>query len=306
MESWREEKRKVVFIMGVGHSGSTLLELLLSSHPRVFGLGELANLRGKIDVPHPDMSHLCSICEEGCPYWNDRAQLSILKTYFSYRNPLTFLPRQGYRLYRSIYRYLFDWFDHEILIDSSKRASWIRRQLWPNYHWRTISPVLLYITRDPRGVVNSYLRKYPKARTRAVARNWKNNVQQMDHFYQQFNHAKQRVSYETLASEPEATLCQLCDFLEIDYQPEMLAYWQHDHHLCNGNLGTRSLIYRYRAEFGLDGVTWQGSQRELRVNHGDYYERIGLAIKLDTRWRDELTPEQLAVINKTVGKMKGY
>ena len=32
---------KVIYIAGLGHSGSTFLELLLASHPDVVGLGEI-------------------------------------------------------------------------------------------------------------------------------------------------------------------------------------------------------------------------------------------------------------------------
>ena len=37
-------KNKVVFIMGIGRSGSTLVELMIGSHPDCFSLGEISKL----------------------------------------------------------------------------------------------------------------------------------------------------------------------------------------------------------------------------------------------------------------------
>ena len=37
-----EIPRKVVFILGSGHCGSTLLDLMLGAHSRIVGLGEMS------------------------------------------------------------------------------------------------------------------------------------------------------------------------------------------------------------------------------------------------------------------------
>jgi hypothetical protein len=36
---------KVIFILGSGHCGSTLLDLILDSHSKVFSVGEIGDLR---------------------------------------------------------------------------------------------------------------------------------------------------------------------------------------------------------------------------------------------------------------------
>src|SRR5690606_27848676 len=121
--------RRVVFIMGVGHSGSTLLELILSSHSDVLGLGELAILQEKLDNGASDTPRLCSVCPDECELWNGRANISILRKYFSNRGRFSSLARRIYHMHKSIYHYFFEWFDASILVDSSKRVSWIQRQL---------------------------------------------------------------------------------------------------------------------------------------------------------------------------------
>ncbi|MCA9641093.1 MAG: hypothetical protein KC492_10375, partial [Myxococcales bacterium] len=65
---------KLVYILGLGHSGSTLLEMLLSSHPRLLGLGEVASLltRGMrerhLSGPWPSPCS-CGVLARDCPVW---------------------------------------------------------------------------------------------------------------------------------------------------------------------------------------------------------------------------------------------
>lgn len=295
--------KRVVFIMGMAHSGSTLLELILASHSHVFGLGELYALREKMSAVGQDRPRLCSICEGECDYWDHKAPYLQLARYFSNSRPFAPIIRLISHYRRSLYQSLFEWFGHDILVDSSKRVPWIQRQLSPSYHWREMTPILLYITRDGRAVVNSYLRKYPEESIERVTVNWKKSVQQMNDFFQRFRFPKYRIPYETLATEPQATAKALCTFLKIDYEPEMLQYWKHDHHPCNGNLGTRSLIYRYRAQLGTEPRGWTNAREELKTSHGDYYDQLGLAIKLDLRWKRELSRQQLEIFESIAGDL---
>lgn len=295
-------EKRVIFIMGVGHSGSTLLELILGSHSKILGLGELANLQEKLDSNPSEPARLCSICPGECELWNSRADISVLNRYFSNRKRYSTLVRQIYRQRKSIYQYFFEWFDAPILVDSSKRVSWIQRQLQPAVHWRKITPILLYITRDGRAVMNSYLRKYADATAEAVSRNWKDNVERMEDFFRRFNGPKTMLAYESLAVKPYETTYWLTDFLGLRFEPEMLQYWKHDHHTCNGNLGTRSLIYRYRSQFGEESRAWESNLQMLKSAHGEFYDRVGLAIKLDLRWKRELTEEQLRVFEAIAGR----
>lgn len=295
-------EKRVIFIMGVGHSGSTLLELILGSHSKILGLGELANLQEKLDSGPPDSVRLCSICPDECEYWNDRADLQVLNKYFSNRKWYSTLVRQIYRQRKSIYQYFFDWFDAPILVDSSKRVSWIQRQLHPSLHWRKITPVLIYITRDGRAVVNSYLRKYAGTSIEVVSKNWKDNVERMEDFFRRFKGPKCMVSYESLAVKPYETTHWVTDFLGLRFEPEMLEYWTHEHHTCNGNLGTRSLIYRYRSQLGEASQAWDENMQQLKSAHGEFYDRVGLAIKLDLRWKRELTEKQLRVFEAIAGR----
>jgi hypothetical protein len=111
------------------------------------------------------------------------------------------------------------------------------------------------------------------------------------------------VRYEQLATDPEATLRDLCQAVGIDFEPQMLAYWEHDHHHVMGNGGTRSLIFRHRME--------QAEQKDQRLERRmvqakqhyahQYYDRSDIGIRLDERWKRELSPEQLAAFQRIAG-----
>lgn len=70
--------KRVVFIMSTGHSGSTLLELILGSQSRIFVLGEFIHLDRKLDEFDQSKPHLCGVCKGECEFWNYRVSFSVL------------------------------------------------------------------------------------------------------------------------------------------------------------------------------------------------------------------------------------
>jgi len=70
----RDEQPTYIYIVGRGHSGSTLLTLLLARHPSVAAAGELANLSLQIfRDEHTRWVGSCSCGERpsDCPVWSD-------------------------------------------------------------------------------------------------------------------------------------------------------------------------------------------------------------------------------------------
>ena len=69
---------KIVFIIGTGHCGSTLLDLLLGSHSKAISLGEVYKvLSFGQDEP------LCNLCGEKCNLWDTSLRKKIIN-YFEY------------------------------------------------------------------------------------------------------------------------------------------------------------------------------------------------------------------------------
>lgn len=69
-------KNKIVFILGIGRSGSTLLDVTLGSHPNFIGLGEVyATLRNDFNVLDKyKRTCTCGNTVDDCPFWGKIAE----------------------------------------------------------------------------------------------------------------------------------------------------------------------------------------------------------------------------------------
>jgi hypothetical protein len=290
----------VVFVMGAGHCGSTLLDLLLGSHSRGFSLGEVRAI-GKLAMRGFDPPRLCGICQESCAFWNGRVPGAWARHHFDAgRRRADRLRHRLAPFLSSFYRPLFQASGARVLVDSSKTPGWIERQLRPRHFWLGVRPFLIYMVRDGRAVANSYLRKYPEAGMDAWAREWVERTRQMNRYFDRFPPGSRMiVRYERLASDPAEVLREICGRLGLAFEPEMLRYWTHEHHTVGGNLGTRSLIFRWRKQF--EEATLDG--KFLSQRHADYLRQVGLAIKLDERWRSELSEERVERFETIAGAL---
>lgn len=297
--------KKVVFIMGPGHCGSTLLDLLLGSHSQCFSLGELYRIKGLLDRPSDSYQKICGVCLGPCDFWNKRAGLPVLRMSFAGQNRLRSTVRKISHYTYNPYKFIARWSGKPILIDSSKYPAWIERQLHPAYIWRGIKPYLIYMCRDGRAVVNSYYRKYPERGIINIIESWKHRIETMNALFARFpKNDKIRVQYEELAARPEPVIRALCRFLKIEYEEPMLRYWMHDHHHVMGNGGTRSLMFKYRETLGTDSEALRKRQAEAKQFYdASYYDGMEPGIRLDERWRVELSPEHREQFEALAGEI---
>lgn len=278
-------RRKLILVMGTGHCGSTLTDLILSSHSDVMGLGELISLRN-VDWNDPNLQ-ICGVCQSECTHWDQMASLPVLQQYFSL--PSSRLKRLARKVMGepSLYPHLFKWFNKPVLVDSSKNLSWIKKQIRAAKR-DGIQVYLLYVVRDGRAVANSYFRKYPEQGIEVAIRKWSKSTVEMDAFFNQYEDTKYLLRYEMLCKYPAGIVGSLCALLEIDYQPSMLEYWKHSHHVIGGNTGTRSLIESARVH-----------------SMAKFYTNLEKepAIKLDLRWRREFSTENLDAFEQLTGEL---
>jgi hypothetical protein len=288
--------------MGPGHCGSTLLDLILGSHSNAFSLGEFHRLHRCLDEANTGELQICGVCTEGCDFWNRKVSIPVLRNYYSGKSTLRRLIRKFANLVSNPYKKLMAWSGKSIMVDSSKQPGWIARQLKPAHKWKSVTPYLVYLQRDGRAVVSSYFRKYPERGIKVIAEDWCQQVEEMDRYYEEFPGAKLRMTYEELATEPEKTIRVLCEQFDIPYEAEMLRYWAHDHHHIFGNGGTRNLIWRYREQFDTHSESTRQRIEDSKQHYAhEYYDEIDVAIKLDERWRREMTEEDLQAFNAVAG-----
>jgi len=287
-------KKKIVFILGTAHCGSTLLSLVLGSHPRCFNLGEISNLPRLYKNNKP----ICSICEPGkCSFWDEKfntEELDTISAAFSNARTNKYIPLRIEKIYRELrdddlfkpYSLIASKTDADVIIDSTKTLYWIENELkLKELNSSAFEPYILYLVRDGRAVLNSYLKRDKSLTVEKFSALWKKRVEANEIFFAQFSPEKKiKLAYESFANSPEKTIERICQFLNINYTPKILEYWKYDHHLLSGNKGTKSLIQKYQ------NSNFQDMTKEFKI-------------KLDLKWKSELAPEQLTDFYSLVGEI---
>ena len=294
---------KVVFILGIGRSGSTMLDLILGSHSQGFSLGEISKLP-QIYRQTPSLDAFCPVGTFWPDHFSDEDAKQLAQG-LSGRRLRPYMPLRVERWLREItgqdavfnpYTLLAARIRKGLLIDSSKYPDWIARRLEAReFRQDHLQAYVIHAVRDGRAVLNSYLRAYPELTVDQVSHRWLNNLHACEQLYASIpTNRRMQVRYEVLATNPESTVRQVCDFLDIRFEQNMLEYWKHDHHYIAGSRSARALIARYRQ---------QPVASNTQAVHGDYYSKVDMTIKLDQRWRQELAEEKIARFYEIIGDL---
>ncbi|MEM7184403.1 MAG: sulfotransferase [Spirochaetota bacterium] len=266
--------KKVIFICGAGHSGSTLLGLLLGSHPSSFYMGEAKKTLFLYDERKPEKKRYCKICGPDCKIWY----------------PFYLAKKEGTSLYSTLEGIIGS---HNV-IDSSKDIRWIERSIL-SIQEEQRQAVLIYLKRDGRAVVNSRLRKYPNIPAEEHIQKWKQQIEKSNSLYESFSGNKFTVLYHQLTKEPEKTLQSICERVSISYEEEMMQFYKKKHHPLGGNDGTQSLLNQIREKMNPENILLE-SKRAYFTNHPQ-------AIQHDSRWREQFSVENEELFYKMTATM---
>ena len=143
---------QVCFVGGAGHSGSTLLGLVLGAHPQVFYAGEANKSRGLGDASVELRKRTCKVCGESCRVWST----------ISASEP-------------DLYEALSLRTGRSVIADSTKSIAWIDEQIG-KLAARGVALHLFFLGRDGRAVVASGLRKHPETSAQEHARAWVSQI----------------------------------------------------------------------------------------------------------------------------------
>lgn len=293
--------KTVVFVLGLGHTGGTLLGNVLDVHPEVLHVGEIPAPLAK---GHAFRCYWCG--ESPCPIWGGVVSEQFVRR--CYTDFLRWRERRRWTLivpymrtvrlsYRpgAIYEHLFSGLPEvRVIVDKSLDLGWIR---WNSASAEFQSRYLLLV-RDLRGVVASRLRKYPEKSAREWARVQGKALQEVLSFYDGLPPgAKETVRYEDLVLRPEETMTRLCWFLNIPYTPDFLEYWRFPHHIIGGN---RNVFFQSLQSEGRKADHLLDDLREADIQY--YQSRPGF--RLDLRWQAELSEDDLKAIDAEVGPLQ--
>jgi hypothetical protein len=244
----------LLLIRGLGHSGSTILDLALGAHPQLIGLGEAVRVleRPRLGEEHKGPQQLrgdlrferrctCGELAGDCPVWGPL---------------LAWLPAHDDRPLAEKFNRLI-----EPLTASSPR--WLVESFQADEQLLEAQalgrPVrVIQLTRDVRSWVHSESRRGVERHGRGGTVGWRSMLRWWRinrRWEQRLNRsgcAVFRLGYEELALAPEQALRQLCAWLEVGFDPAMLRPGLNSSsHIVSGNRmrfdPRQSLAIRYDA-----------------------------------------------------------
>lgn len=221
-------KSRVLLIRGLGHSGTTILDLALGAHSRITGLGEAVRL---LEKPAPGDHHrgpaqlrgalrherlcTCGKVAAQCPVWGP---------------VLTWLPEHDDEPLLVKLNFLLKTLGPSLSSDTLQ-SGWVVESFQDDFSLpRLDDPSLevrvIHLTRDVRSWVHS------RARDRRAKGAWLPGLRPLLRWWRlSARHERLlkaagkpvfRLGYEELALEPEETLRRLCAWLDLDFEGQML------------------------------------------------------------------------------------
>jgi len=282
----RPQGPPVPFVVGVGRSGTTLLRLMLDSHPDMAVPPETGFVPKLIDAAREDDATPESVAEVLTTHrrWGDFGlDIEDLKKRWA---ALPQLKPGG--VVRSFF---------ELYAEQQGKPRWGDKTPGYTQHIRKISKVLpearfIHLIRDGRDVTLSRtktlaLKEVPIAKS---ARRWKKRLQRAQRQGAKVDHYLE-LHYEVLVSDPEKVLRQICDFIELPFDEAMLSHHERSEERLS--------------ELDRDIPAMGGRLPRSAESRMALHERTTRPVdtKAIGKWRTEMAPEDVAEFESIAGDL---
>lgn len=234
----------LIYIVGMGRSGSTLLDLLLDAHSNVRSLGGIRRMARALH------STPCACGIEprmACPFWQ-AIEAELQQTLGVGLDGLQIHARDD-ATFRAHNQALISTAarvaDVDCVVDSSKSVARLRRLL--DTTDLDIRPI--HIERDPRGYAHSQRKR--KAERLAPAVSYVGRSLRAYRLLR--NRAHAAVDYDELTQRPKENLRALMPRLDLTYESEQLAWADAVHH----NVGGGAVLRRTEGSTIQPDYAWQ-------------------------------------------------
>ncbi len=212
-------RQKIIYICGLGHSGSTILDMSLAALPKVVGLGEIYTLFNEQGRER----HFKSQCSCGKP-----AAECVFWSKFPSRVDHTGEIDKQYTDTLALFAEKFG--TEAVLVDSSKNSYSYLETLSREHDLKVI-----YLTRDQRSWSYSRHLSTRKPYLYFLLRWQLENIKLLTRLKQmKIDHLK--VGYEELALFPEQLFKVICDYAGLEYSKKMLIPENTNSHIISGNI----------------------------------------------------------------------
>jgi len=251
IENSHSDKITIIYVVGSGHCGSTLLDIIMDSHSKIVGVGELTNWSFN---KKRQLETICS-CKKTlmeCSFWQkvfknipDEFQLSDSKLeihqkkldfifnrkrYFSSVNRAKKIDFEKYlRLNEQIYKNILAVSGKKVIFDSSKDVD---RANILSYSDK-LELIFLHLVRDGRGVSYSYKIKYSGIISPVFR--WALKNLKIEIFKRRYRERFVFIRYEDFCKDPKKEIEKILKKVGLDFEPQMLNFSKKIHHQAGGN-----------------------------------------------------------------------
>lgn len=274
-----QQKITVVNIVAVSYSGSTWVNLMLGAHPDAFSIGE-------IDWIAKNNAAMCVLHGETCPIWSQFDLKSDENPFIQISN-IT-----GKKL---------------LIVNNTKRFR--EAQNDPR-----IEAKYLWVVRDGRAVVASAMRKQPTKGILWGVQFWKKQFSRSEKLISKQPTGQAMIlNYEACVANPAKLMGEVCNFLDIDFHPQMLDYYDTERHFIGGNPGIMSVVAIEREKGELHVLSPETGRVSFDVTKDNMHARSTVDLShykktdpkhfVDERWKSELSNFQLRVFGLLAGRL---
>lgn len=200
-------KIKVIYILSLSHSGSTVLDLLLSHHPAITGLGEVYSVFTGKKANYEGTQSVCSC-------GNDLRQCYFWGSYFAEESKVA--------SYKQKYTTLLELAAKKglpVLVDSSKTTAHLEPLLELEKEG-VIDLRVVYLVRDARGWVTSDIELGPKMNKRRFALlsfiRWYKHNKARKAFLERAQRKALQISYAHVMFDTEGALKKIVEYAELE------------------------------------------------------------------------------------------
>jgi Sulfotransferase family len=275
------------FIVGVPRSGTTLLRIMLDAHPRLAIPPETGFLSRLVRLPWLwpaglGRRRLMAIITRSQSWPDFHLDTHALAEALEAVKPFTLADglRAFYRLYAARFNKSL-WGDKTPLYG---RHAYAIARLLPEARF-------IHVIRDGRDVALSLRSMWfaPSQRVDALARYWARELQRARRQGQSLKYYRE-IRYEALIQNPEQVLRDICQFLELEFDPRMLSY----HEKAATRLG------EHEGRTTASGTVWlTKAQRQSQ----QWHTRKPVDLSRIGRWRAELDNADAVAFEHVAGRL---
>jgi hypothetical protein len=285
----RSDHPPAPFIVGVGRSGTTMLRLMLDAHPELAIPPETHFVPDLIDAIEGGASPAEAVeVMRSVRQWGD-LQIEAAEVLERFERLDRFEPDAALRAFYVIYAAR-----HEKPRWGEKTPAYVR-------HMRKIERALpearfIHVIRDGRDVALSRWKRTlgegKRAPASQVAEGWQRRIRRAQKQGRRLRHYLE-LRYEDLVTDTEPNLRRISDFLEIDFDPAMLRYYEH---------AADRMAEMARDLPASDGKPTRPGEERMQAHAMTQKPPDPGAMY---RWKERMSPEDVAAFDAAAGELLG-